>query len=151
MGLHVLFCHWAIKDLGLEIWSLPTMGSLHILVHFLPQFPLGCLIGVSHLTCPEQTLISLFLISLIPTPPKVFFMLVCTPFFQLLSPKLLESFLKKFFFFFYILLIFERERKTEHKWGRGRERGRHRIPSRLQALSCQHRARRRAQTQTTRS
>lgn len=94
LDLHVLFCHWAIKDLGLEIWSLPTMGSLHILVHFLPQFPLGCLIGVSHLTCPAQTLISLFLISLIPTPPKVFLMLVCTPFFQLFSPKLLESFLK---------------------------------------------------------
>ena len=34
----------------------------------------------------------------------------------------------------------ERERDREHEWGRGRERGRHRIPSRLQALSCQHRA-----------
>ena len=32
--------------------------------------------------------------------------------------------------------------ETEHEWGRGRERGRHRIQSRLQALSCQHRARR---------
>ena len=32
--------------------------------------------------------------------------------------------------------FFERERKreTEHEWGRGRERGRHRIGSRLQAL-----------------
>ena len=40
----------------------------------------------------------------------------------------------------------ERERETEHEQGRGRERGRHRIPSRLQALSCQHRARRGART-----
>ena len=42
----------------------------------------------------------------------------------------------------------ERERKREraHKKGRGRERGRHRILSRLQALSCQHRAQRGAQT-----
>ena len=34
----------------------------------------------------------------------------------------------------------ERERETECEWERGRERGRHRIWSRLQALSCQHRA-----------
>ena len=36
------------------------------------------------------------------------------------------------------LFIFERE--SESKQGRGRERGRHRIWSRLQAPSCQHRA-----------
>ena len=35
------------------------------------------------------------------------------------------------------MFIFERER--EHEQGRGRERGRHRIWSRLQAMSCQHR------------
>ena len=40
------------------------------------------------------------------------------------------------------LLIFE----IEHRLGRGRERGRHRIRSRLQAPSCQHRARRGART-----
>ena len=42
----------------------------------------------------------------------------------------------------------ERERETEYQAGgrRGRARGRHRIRSRLQALSCQHRARRRART-----
>ena len=40
----------------------------------------------------------------------------------------------------------ERERETEHKWGRGRERGRHRIWSRLQPLSCQHTARHGART-----
>ena len=38
-------------------------------------------------------------------------------------------------------LIFIFERETECKQGRGRERGRHRIWSRLQGLSCQHRVR----------
>ena len=37
-------------------------------------------------------------------------------------------------------------KQTECKWGRGRERGRHRIWSRFQALSYQHRARYRART-----
>ena len=46
----------------------------------------------------------------------------------------------------FFMLIFETE--TKHEWGRGRERerGRHRVRSRLQALSCQHRARRAAWT-----
>ena len=58
----------------------------------------------------------------------------------------------KFFCFlgFFLMFIYfwERERQTQTKreWGRGRERGRHRIRSRLQALSCQHRARCGAQT-----
>ena len=39
------------------------------------------------------------------------------------------------------LLIFEREREREREWGSGRERWRHRIQSRLQDLSCPHRAR----------
>ena len=34
----------------------------------------------------------------------------------------------------------ERDRQTEHEQGKGRERGRHRIRSKVQALSCQHRA-----------
>ena len=42
--------------------------------------------------------------------------------------------------FFNVYFISERERETQHEWGRGRERGRHRMRSRLQALSCQHRA-----------
>ena len=42
----------------------------------------------------------------------------------------------------------EREREREHEWGRSWERGRHRIQSRLHALSCQHRAWCRAWTQT---
>ena len=42
--------------------------------------------------------------------------------------------------FFKHLFIIERQRDTECEQGRGRERGRHRIWSRLQALSCQHRA-----------
>uniref|UniRef100_A0ABI7W7A4 Uncharacterized protein n=1 Tax=Felis catus TaxID=9685 RepID=A0ABI7W7A4_FELCA len=37
-------------------------------------------------------------------------------------------------------------RETEHERGKVRERGRHRIRNRLQALSCQHRARRGART-----
>ena len=54
-----------------------------------------------------------------------------------------------FFFFNFMLLkfffnvcLFLRE----HKQGRGRERGRQRIPSRLQALNCQHRTPRRTRT-----
>ena len=39
-----------------------------------------------------------------------------------------------------------RETETECEWVRGREKGRHRIQSRLQAPSCQHRARRGART-----
>ena len=46
---------------------------------------------------------------------------------------LLQTFFKCLFFLF--------ERDTEYKQGRGRERRRHRIQSRLQAPSCQHRAR----------
>ena len=45
-------------------------------------------------------------------------------------------------FFKCLLFIFEREREQ----GRVRKKGRHRIQSRLQALSCQYRARRGAQT-----
>ena len=41
-------------------------------------------------------------------------------------------------FFFFLIFIFERE--GEHKQGKGRERGRHIIRSRLRALSCHHRA-----------
>ena len=40
----------------------------------------------------------------------------------------------------FIYFLRERERERECKWGRDRERGRHRIQSRLQALSCQHTA-----------
>ena len=52
-------------------------------------------------------------------------------------------FILKFFFNVYLFL---RQRETEHEQGRGRERGRHRIGSRLQALSHQPRARRGART-----
>ena len=50
------------------------------------------------------------------------------------------------FLFFSFFNLFLRQRETEHEQGRGRERGRHRIQSRLQALSWKHRARRGAQT-----
>ena len=46
------------------------------------------------------------------------------------------------------MYLFLRERACE--WGRGRERGRRRIQSRLQALSCQHRARHGARTHNLR-
>ena len=44
------------------------------------------------------------------------------------------------------MFIYFWETETESKQRRDRERGRHRIPSRLQAPSCQHRARRGART-----
>ena len=47
-----------------------------------------------------------------------------------------------FYFFFFNVYLFLGQRETEHEWGRGRERGRHRIGNRLQALSHQPRARR---------
>ena len=52
-------------------------------------------------------------------------------------PFLFFFFLKKNFFLTFIHFW---ESETEHEWRRGRERGRHRIWSRLQALSHQHRA-----------
>ena len=47
---------------------------------------------------------------------------------------------------FFLMFLFIFETKTEHEQGRGRERGRHRIWSRLQALSFQHRAQHGART-----
>ena len=47
---------------------------------------------------------------------------------------------------FFLMFIYHWERETEQEWGRGRERGRHRIWSRPQAPSYEHRARHRAQT-----
>ena len=52
-------------------------------------------------------------------------------------------YLKKIFFNVYLFLG---QRETEHEQGRGRERGRHRIGSRFQALSHQPRALRGART-----
>ena len=51
-----------------------------------------------------------------------------------------------FLIFFFNVYLFLGQRETEHEWGRGRERGRHRIGNRLQALSCQPRAWRGART-----
>ena len=56
------------------------------------------------------------------------------------------------FFLFFFLIFFQRfilflgQRETEHEQRRGRERGRHRIGNRLQALSHQPRAQRGART-----
>ena len=52
----------------------------------------------------------------------------------------------RFKIFLIFIYFWEREREKEHEQGTDRERGRHRIWSRLQALSCWHRAWRRAQT-----
>ena len=57
-------------------------------------------------------------------------------------PTSVKYFKILFFLFKMFLFIFERERHREQERERGRERGRHRIQNRLQALSCQHRARR---------
>ena len=47
---------------------------------------------------------------------------------------------------FFNIYLFLGQRETEHERGRGRERGRHRIGNRLQALSRQPRARQGART-----
>ena len=47
---------------------------------------------------------------------------------------------------FFFFNVYFRERERQSKWGRGREWRRRRIWSRLQALSCQHRAWRGTQT-----
>ena len=49
------------------------------------------------------------------------------------------------------LFLREGRSKTERDWGRGRERGRHRIRSSFQALTCQHRARHGAWTHKSRN
>ena len=56
----------------------------------------------------------------------------------LICISLMMSDVEHFFFIFFNLYLFLRQRETEHERGGGRERGRHRIGSRLQALSCQH-------------
>ena len=61
------------------------------------------------------------------------------------SASLLLMLLSLFNFLFNVYL-FLRETETECEWVRGRERGRHRTRSGLQAPSCQHRARRGART-----
>ena len=63
-----------------------------------------------------------------------------------LSPPLTCAQRSLSFFFFFNVYLFLGQRETEHEWGRGRERGRHRIGNRLQALSRQPRAWRGART-----
>ena len=57
-----------------------------------------------------------------------------------------EVLLSFLFSFFFSKFIYFGDRERLHEWGRGRERGRHRIGNRLQALSHQPRARRGART-----
>ena len=56
----------------------------------------------------------------------------------ILPPVLSHSF--SLFFKFLKIFIYFWEKDIQREWGRDRERGRHGIRSRLQALSCQHRA-----------
>ena len=57
---------------------------------------------------------------------------------EYLSQRCLRDYLIQTFFFNRLFIV---ERKSTHaKWRRGKERGRHEIRSRLEALSCQHRA-----------
>ena len=65
--------------------------------------------------------------------------LILTPTVEIKDPQ-------RCFKIFLNVCLFLRQRETEHEWGRGRERGRRRIRSRLQALSCQHRAQHGART-----
>ena len=61
--------------------------------------------------------------------------------------RLYNLWILHFIYIFKCFLMFIFETETECKLGRAeREKGRHRIWSRLQALSCQHRARRGART-----
>ena len=52
--------------------------------------------------------------------------------------------------FFFNIYLFWGQRETQHEWGRGRERGRHRVGSRLQTLSHRPRAGRGARTRRPR-
>ena len=54
------------------------------------------------------------------------------------------------YFKFFLMFIYYWETETEHEQGRGREKGRHRIWSRFQAQSCQHKAWHGAQTHNLR-
>ena len=60
--------------------------------------------------------------------------------FLLWRPKSRIFYMFVFYLFLKFLCLFLFESETEHEQGRGRERGKHWIRSRLQALSCQHRA-----------
>ena len=44
---------------------------------------------------------------------------------------------KQVHFNFFLMFIIEKQRETEHEHGRAREKGRHRIRSRLQAVSTE--------------
>ena len=63
-----------------------------------------------------------------------------------LLPLKYQSIFERSVIIHYFLKIFDLIIIGNIEWRRGTERGRHRIQSRLQALSCQHRDRRGAQT-----
>ena len=82
---------------------------------------------MSHMLLLGQTAVPTKLICWISNPP-------C------LRSCLLGDWVFLFYFFLIFKCLFLRERQTKYEPGRGRERGTHRIRSRLQALNCQHRA-----------
>ena len=73
---------------------------------------------------------------------SIYFYLYLFFIFILYTYKYMFFILYLLIFYFYLLNtdLYLKERKTECEQGRGRERGRHRVQSRLQALSCQHRS-----------
>ena len=72
---------------------------------------------------------------------------VCVPWLKtLVNMAYVSSFFFVFLIFFSNVYLFLGQRNTEHEQGRGKERGRHRIGNRVQALSHQPRARRGART-----
>ena len=95
-------------------------------------------------SCTPMFIAALFTIAKAWKQPKWFLFVFETndiqTFIQRYSRKTCFGHFIFIFNFLKILFIFERERETEYEPGRSRERGRHRIRSRLQALSCQHRA-----------
>ena len=122
----------------------PTSGSVLMARSLEPAS-----VSVSPSLCPSParlclSLTDLFCLALYPLALSMLLQLErFHSFFMADSIVCTHTSLKKIFFNIYSFL---KGRETEREWRRGRERGRHRNRSRLQALSCQHRARRGART-----
>ena len=112
---------------SMDIWALSILWLLSVVLLYL----LGCM-------CPFETAylypLDKYLVVQLLGHRVVTFLIFFLIFIYLF---------KKIFFNIYSFL---RQGETEHERGRVRERGRHRIGNRLQAPSCQHRARGGART-----
>ena len=119
--------------MNIEFWQNFVNILLYVsYLNFSALIPLHLVLAVLYLISVSwnwsvKCLVSLFCF-------KTFFVI----FFPTVNSILMNFFYKSFF---NVLFIFERERETECEQVSGRERGRHRIRSRLVAPSCQHRAR----------